>query len=132
MEGIVAVLFLGAKSCRGDDDHASFGKPFAGQLLSTLANRTWEAAGVTHIETQLHGGRYLIDVLAAGPRGTDERLFNIAWIDLDLISNPEHKSVSLFRRPTCKLLQTHVVTNLDEGAFCIHDLSAEMLLGKTC
>src|SRR5579872_7080427 len=81
VEGIVAVAPLGAMALRDDDEDALAREPRAGEPLEPgpdVARQRWRAA---HIETQLHRGRQLVDVLAAWTRGAHEAFVDFALVN---------------------------------------------------
>src|SRR4051812_13408051 len=45
---------------------------------------------MAHIETQLHGGFELVDVLPARSGRADELLLKLALVDRDVVGDPEH------------------------------------------
>src|ERR1700686_4696378 len=69
VERILSVALLGAVTLRHDDQNAVAGEPGARHPFQPLAHVRGERGRPAHVEAQLHGGRELVDVLAAGPGG---------------------------------------------------------------
>ena len=81
--GVGAVLLLRAEASGLDDDDAVLGGALAGELdASARARRSDRPAALRGVEAQLHGGRHLVDVLAAGTGRADEVLLagRPSWI----------------------------------------------------
>ena len=63
---VPAVLFLGAKTARIDDENSIPGNPAAAQSQQAPANIFRQGSRAGDIESKLDGGRHTIDILAAG------------------------------------------------------------------
>ena len=72
--GIFAIGLLGAVFAGGDDDLATNGHPAAGQRLEARIDVRRQAEP-EQVAAQLAGGRDLVDVLPARPRGGEETFF---------------------------------------------------------
>ena len=73
-----AVAVLRAESLRLDDDDAAAAHTPAGQGAQAHAHGVRDRRRARGVEAQLHGGRDLVDVLAAGARGGEERELDLA------------------------------------------------------
>src|SRR5262249_13158295 len=83
----VAVALLRAVAVGADDEHALVGHAPSRAPAQTVARGQRQARRMTHIEAQLDRRRYLVDVLSARPRGTDEPLLDFALVDRDLVGD---------------------------------------------
>src|ERR1019366_5371757 len=89
IDGVGAVAFLGAETLRMNHDHAVLGHALAGEPVEPRRGigRQRDPAG---IETQLRGGRKLVDVLSAWSRGADEADLDVVLVDCEVAGNPQH------------------------------------------
>ena len=83
LERVEAVAVLAAVALRGDRDDSVTARPAAGQPDEARAHVFGQGGRARGIEAQLHGGRDLVDVLAAGPRRAYERngYFVVPYLD---------------------------------------------------
>ncbi len=65
-----------------DDQYAFGGDPAAGDCAKSLADIVLQRRSV-EIETELNGGRHLVDILAARPGCAHEPLLDLAVADLE-------------------------------------------------
>jgi len=81
---IAAVPFPGAKSTRIDDQHTLTRHAAAGQPRETRLDLFGQSVRAGSIETKLHRGRDLVDVLPTRPRGADVLLAQLTLVDDDI------------------------------------------------
>src|SRR5687768_11311814 len=74
-----------------DDEHALLGQPPASEALEPRLDVIRQAGG-RDVEAKLDGRRDLVDVLPPGPGGTDEGFAESAFVEGDLVSDPDHFS----------------------------------------
>ena len=78
LEGVAPVRLLRAVTLGGEDQHAVRRQPPPRQALQPRADVVGKRGRVRDVEAKLHGGRELVDVLPARPRGPDEALDDLA------------------------------------------------------
>src|SRR5690606_26539188 len=83
LAGVRPVLLLGAETGRLENDDAVLRGALAGKLEHALAHAFRQSGRILRVETQLHGGRHLVDVLPTRTGGTDEGFREIARMDGD-------------------------------------------------
>lgn len=81
VEGILPVLFLGAKATGLDHQHAFGGQPLAGQPEQTLADLLRQGGRMGRVETKLDGCGHFINILPARPRRPDELILNFTLVN---------------------------------------------------
>jgi len=79
--GVLAVLFLGAKAPGVDEKITVLGHSLSGQMVKTFPNSFGKGRRMGHIEAKLHGRSNLIDILSARAGGTDELQMNFSLVD---------------------------------------------------
>ena len=87
---IPAVLLPGAETIRIDDQYPLTGDSLPGEPDQPLAYLLGKRSGVADIETQLHRGRHLVDVLPAGAGRPDESLPDLVLVELDGARHADH------------------------------------------
>ena len=87
--GVGAVLLLRAEPAGLDDDDAVLGGALAGDLYDARPHALRQAFGVARVETQLHCGRDLVDVLAARAGRADEVLLEVVRMDDGLVGDDD-------------------------------------------
>src|SRR4051812_8236979 len=87
---ILPVALLRAVALRRDDDDAVAREPPAGQPLEAHRHVIAQRRRAPRVKAQLHRGRKLVDVLAAGPGGADEALVEFFILDADIVGDADH------------------------------------------
>src|SRR4051812_14092621 len=85
---------------RGDDEHAVIGHPLASEPFQACAHIVTQRWRMTDVETKLHRGAEFVDVLPAGPGGTDEPLLQLVLVDADSVGYADHARIVHGRGPT--------------------------------
>src|SRR5690606_33441500 len=89
LQGILAILFLGAVLLRLDDDHPVGGDAAVAQRQQAFLVERRQRRG-TDIEAQMQRAGHLVDVLPAGALGTDRAQLDFAVGQFDGIGNVQH------------------------------------------
>src|SRR5690606_34078379 len=98
LPSIFPVTLLGPKALGGDDQHPLLGQAPPGEPLEPLPYRLRQARRALDIEAQLNRGRDLIDLLTAGPAGTQEVLLNLLFLNGEAVSDGYHETAADPRR----------------------------------
>jgi hypothetical protein len=80
---VLAVALLGAETLRVEHQHAVAGDATVAPGQQAFAHRLGQRRRVGDVETQLHCGGHLVDVLPARPRGAHEALDDFMFRDAD-------------------------------------------------
>src|SRR5690606_9685842 len=95
LERLGAVPFLAARALRLDHDDAVAGHAAVWQRAQRFLDVRRQTGGA-HIEAQVDGAGYLVDVLAAGALRADHAELDIAFVQVQVILNVVHGRPSVY------------------------------------
>lgn len=90
VERVLAVALLSTKAAGGDDEDTILGQAPTGKAREPALGIGCQTGDAGEGEAQLHCGRHLVDVLAAGTRGADKTFLDPAVIDRNLPYDRNH------------------------------------------